>query len=354
MTPPKTPPQRKAIPTSTSPYIVTLVKRLAHPHYVANVLLSVAYPAYHLIAHPEFLETFKIAHYSSYILPAAALILIKVNGSQSAEELIGVVCLYLKVYCVYGFWSIANIPTAAWGATWSGRWRIVLYLLAWLVVFVALPHPPYRGPSMIMPLSSSQLEYLTTPVQQSSSSSKGKGKSTDGNWKKKAQTAKIVELDENGDPIDDESANEGSKDQPKPIELNKEELDGLDSSHYWIIAFNATWSAPCRYFEAVLARCSIKYHKPKVNFGKIEMDMLPDGDSIAGRFNIDLGATTIDLPTLILFKDGEPIERLPPKIGTTKGGTLLGKVGWDRSERSVVTAFELDKLGTGKESFVKR
>lgn len=94
------------------------------------------------------------------------------------------------------------------------------------------------------------------------------------------------------------------------------------------------------------------YEKKNVNFAKIDMDLVPEGDQIAEKFKISLAATTLDLPSLILFKDGKALKRLPLKIGTMAAGEVLGKVGWDRSESSVVQSFELATLGSGKESFV--
>ncbi|KAF9113991.1 Thioredoxin- transmembrane protein 2 [Mortierella sp. AM989] len=286
---------------------MSLAKRLLHPHYVANVVLAVAYPAYQLIGHPEYLSTKGIAAYSHYILPAAILLSIKVRGSQSEEELI--------------------------------------------TIFIALPQPSYQGPSKIIWLDASQLDFLTTPNQ-----SKANGKGRADGLKNRTSAAKITELDEGGEPLEEsEESAEGAIVQGHDHCHKDHRKEGsafeLDPSHYWIIAFNTTWSSPCRHFEAVLARCSIKYEKKNIHFAKIDMDLVPEGDHIASRFKINLAATTLDLPTLILFKDGKALKQLPLKLKTKVGGEVLGKVGWDRSEKSVASVFELEKLGTGKESF---
>ncbi|KAG0205971.1 hypothetical protein BGX28_002521 [Mortierella sp. GBA30] len=296
---------------------MSLVKRLLHPHYISNVILAVAYPAVQLITHPEFLNYSSIAAYSRYLLPALALLSVKVRGSQSAEELVSVVALYVKVYSLYGFWKIANDD---------------------------------RGPSNVICLNASQLKSLTTPKQEPF---KGNERAEDhSEVRNRSSMAKIVELDDNGEPIDDEHLNMRKAKEYSQDEMLDEEQQPesqLSHSRYWIIAFSTTWSSPCRHFEAVLARCSIK----NVHFAKIDMDLVPEGDQIAERFRINLAATTIDLPTLILFKDGRALKQLPLKLGTRVGGEVLGKVGWDRSESSVLDAFELTKLGTGKESFAK-
>ncbi|KAG9320480.1 hypothetical protein KVV02_002337 [Mortierella alpina] len=331
---------------------MSVAKRLLHPHYVANVCLAAAYPAYQLITHPESLNTSTIAAYLRYLLPATVLLYIKVKSSQSAEELVSVIALYLKVYSLYGFWTIAEDRTMVLGGSWSGWWRVALYLFTWMAVFIAFPQPPYQGPSNIKSLDPSELEFLTTPVQQSS---KGKGRADDHSAaRNRGSTAKIMELDDNEEPVVDDS--DSTQHQVK--DLSRENIKAspgseLDPSHYWIIAFNVTWSSPCRHFEAVLAGCSIKYEKKNVHFGKIDMDLVPEGEQIAQRFKINMAATTLDLPTLILFKDGKALKQLPLKLGTKLGGEVLGKVGWDRSESSVLSAFELTNLGTGKESFAQ-
>ncbi|KAG0359142.1 Thioredoxin- transmembrane protein 2 [Mortierella sp. AD032] len=344
---------------------MSIVLRILHPHYVANALLALSYPIYQIISHPDLLSQASIGAYSRYLLPAVALIVIKVRGSQSAEELVSVFSLYMKVFSLYGYWAISDERVSFWGTTWNGFWRFVLFMLAWSVVFIALPQPPYQGPSKVIWLDSAQLNHLTTPGEKESN---GKGRADEhSNVKNRHSNAKIIELDDN-----DEELLDGKEEVEKAQDHHHEHgqhcnhdhghgslshpmqkaTSDLDPSHYWIIAFNATWSSPCRYFEAAHAYCSIRYDRVNVHFAKIDMDMFADGEEIAKRFKINLGATTLDLPTLILFKDGKALKQLPPKIATKVGGEVLGKVGWDRSAESVETAFELAKLGTGKESFV--
>ncbi|KAF9961558.1 hypothetical protein BGZ72_003164 [Mortierella alpina] len=331
---------------------MSVAKRLLHQHYVSNVCLAAAYPAYQLITHPESLNTSTIASYLRYLLPAMVLLYIKVKSSHSPEELVSVIALYLKVYSLYGFWTIAADRASLWGTSWSGWWRVALFLLSWLSIFIMFPQPPYQGPSKIISLDPTELRFLTTPAQQSS---KGEGRADDNSASRhRGSTAKITELDDNGEPVDDDSDSTQQPVKERPEEKIKAGSGSdLDPSHYWIIAFNVTWSSPCRHFEAVLAGCSIEYDKKNVHFAKIDMDLVAEGEQIAERFKINMAATTLDLPTLILFKDGKALKQLPLKLGTKLGGEVLGKVGWDRSESSVLAAFELTNLGTGKESFAQ-
>jgi len=111
---------------------MSLAKRLLHPHYVTNSILAVAYPAYQLISHPEYLNSESVAAYSRYLLPAVILLAIKVRGSQSAEELVSVVALYIKVYSLYGFWTVAKEKAILFGMELSGWWRVFFFLFSWL------------------------------------------------------------------------------------------------------------------------------------------------------------------------------------------------------------------------------
>lgn len=118
---------------------MSLVKRLQHPHYVVNLVLAVTYPVHQLINHPEYFNNSSFAANSHYLLPALGLFFIKFRGSQSAEELVGVFALYIKVYSLYGFWTINQERFTLGGISWSGWWRVILYLLAWLGKSLYMP-----------------------------------------------------------------------------------------------------------------------------------------------------------------------------------------------------------------------
>ncbi|KAG0229549.1 Thioredoxin- transmembrane protein 2 [Actinomortierella wolfii] len=350
---------------------MSLVKRLLHPHYVLNVALAISFPIVLAIEHPEYYNSKNIAAYLRYLFPVLALLFMKIKGSQSAEELVSVLALYGKTLATYGFWYIQYEGFTFAGSSWNGRWRLALFLASWMLIFALFPQPPYQGPSNVLQLNLAQLEYLTTPRNakgKETGSSSATAKRTNKSTHRRPQTAKIVEIGEDGEPLesdeddDQEKNQEGSSTQAES-EVDKEfwqnnsestKLSDLDPSHYWVISFNTSWSSPCRYFEAVLARCSIKYSRANVHYAKVDLDMEPGGEEVANRFRISMQATTIDLPTLILFRNGEVLGQLPQKANTKIGGEVLGKVGWDRSEESVVKAFELAQLGTGRESFAKK
>jgi thioredoxin len=74
-----------------------------------------------------------------------------------------------------------------------------------------------------------------------------------------------------------------------------------------LVDFYATWCGPCRMLAPILEQ--VQAHlKGKVQIVKIDTDRYPD---IASQYEIHA------LPTIVLFKQGQPVERiegvLPPE-----------------------------------------
>jgi thioredoxin 1 len=62
----------------------------------------------------------------------------------------------------------------------------------------------------------------------------------------------------------------------------------------------ATWCGPCRMIAPIIDELALKY-KGKVAFGKVNVDDYPN---LAAQFHV------MNIPTLILFKGGEEVDRL--------------------------------------------
>lgn len=93
------------------------------------------------------------------------------------------------------------------------------------------------------------------------------------------------------------------------IVLDKEGFDAAISEGVILVDFWATWCNPCRMIAPILEQLAEEY-QGKVRIGKVDVDQQPE---LAERF------TVMSIPTLILFKDGAPVDKV---IGVTPKASL--------------------------------
>lgn len=75
----------------------------------------------------------------------------------------------------------------------------------------------------------------------------------------------------------------------------KEEV--LDSDTPVLVDFWATWCGPCKMISPIVAEIADEY-EGRVKVGKVNVD---DEGELAAEYGI------VSIPTLILFKNGEPV-----------------------------------------------
>lgn len=84
------------------------------------------------------------------------------------------------------------------------------------------------------------------------------------------------------------------------VHLDGNNFDQFIKSHdVAVIDFWAEWCAPCFILAPIIEELAKDY--PNVGFGKVNSDQNPD---IAGKYGI------MSLPTVIFFKNGEPVDEV--------------------------------------------
>ncbi|GJQ81322.1 hypothetical protein Trydic_g20534 [Trypoxylus dichotomus] len=87
----------------------------------------------------------------------------------------------------------------------------------------------------------------------------------------------------------------------------EEELS-RDKKIVWLVAFYTVWNPACVNFAPTFAELSVKYCLDNFKFGKVDIGRYPDA---AKKYRINDSSLSKQLPTLILFKEGQEVLRRP-------------------------------------------
>jgi thioredoxin 1 len=85
-----------------------------------------------------------------------------------------------------------------------------------------------------------------------------------------------------------------------PIQQTDFTAKVLDTGKPVMVEFGAPWCGPCKMLEPVLEELAVTYDG-NVDFYSVDVDQCPD---LVMQYGI------MGVPTVILFRDGEPVQRL--------------------------------------------
>lgn len=96
-------------------------------------------------------------------------------------------------------------------------------------------------------------------------------------------------------------------------ELNENDFDDRVGSGLALVDFGAEWCGPCKALEPTMEKISSAYNG-KLSVFSVDIDSNP---TLAARNGV------MSVPTLILFKDGKPVDRV---VGLISEGNLRSKI----------------------------
>lgn len=119
--------------------------------------------------------------------------------------------------------------------------------------------------------------------------------------------------EELADRADSAESGDGPGTPTEPVHVDGEaHLSDLLNDHgVVLIDFYADWCGPCKTLEPVVADLAAE---TRATVAKVDVD---DHQGLAGEYGVQ------SVPTMYLFSDGDPVERL---VGVQDKGTLSGLI----------------------------
>jgi len=284
--------------------------RYFKPYYILNLLLIFAYPATRLLFSwgSKVYDNQGYRREDSILFVLVAISIVKYRRSCTFEHFVAEFFWLAKLSEMTMYFFI-DFQAFMW------------YILACTILYLFFRAPKYDGPSnMIHIKNEDQFDDLIIE---------------DKPYKPRKDNGEDDNAEDNDQQRNSSKFKPGKKNQnanfPKP----------KGETNVWFVEFYANWAESCVYTKAIWSDYSLKYTTTRLRFAEVDVANLKD---LATRYTINTSVMSRQLPTLILFEDGEEKLRFPP-ISQESG--KVGKVlKYDKVE--IAKYFDLDKryLGT--------
>jgi len=326
-----------------SPLGTDLLRRFRHPHYFLNAWLALPFPLLlalffirnhandNITYSTDFLSSREADHDSGAHINVTWLVLPPVLMAgfagrvrwNSLESLFGIVANNARLLNLWGLYIIADVLGIHW--LWSG-----LYLVCWLAISFLVPQPMYLGPTKVTALNKDLFEQVILflpPSPPNPSTIKSTRQFQEVLRAQKLQAKRLLESDE------------GRK--------------------FRVVLFWTEWSKKARDVECTIGRMSWTRTSDNLEFHILPTDGLDPSLPLEYGIDPSPSSTHSGIPTLILFRGGKEIARLPRLVKKKKSEddgeidlelenkNLLERFGWDGSEEGIVKEFKLDAIGVG-------
>jgi len=117
-------------------------------------------------------------------------------------------------------------------------------------------------------------------------------------------------------------------------EISLAEQLAQDTCVVWMVTFYAAWSPSCINLQSIFTKLSADYTLPNLRFGKIDVGRYAE---VAKEYHINTSSLSRQLPTIIMFQEGEELVRVPAIVN--------GRVqNFFFKEEEIVSAFDLNNL----------
>jgi len=275
--------------------------RFLQPYYILNILLIVVYPVTRLIFSMQTKERdmFGYTKEDSILLTLCVILLVKYRKACTFDHFL-TEFFWLGKLAECSLYFFVDFQVCMW------------YLLACTVIYLFCRQPKYDGPTNMIHIKNEQ---------------------------------QFEDLVINDRPYQSDEEDSDSEETTKKKNKNKNKQNPPPSSkgpqtpgdqNIWLVEFYANWAETCVYTKPLWAEWSVRYQTKRFHFAEVDVAALRD---LALKYDVNTTIMSRQLPTLILFEDGQEIMRFPPiDEKTGKAGRVL-----KYNKKELAKYFELDK-----------